>query len=204
MSIKSLQHSSLSDNRFYRSMLAGNEYYVPFTPADDILEEIVLASSASSVTLSGLGAYTDYQHLQVRMTVSDTRSGADGNTDLTVRFNGDSTYGNYSHHRLRGRQNGTIEGAGTALDDDIRLRFVYEGLGGNIFGSGVLDILDFSNSSKNTTARFLGGAVNPANESEVTLTSGLYKNTSAITSIQFNSLYDGFATGSRFSLIGVR
>ena len=198
MSIKSLQHSSLSDNRFYRSMLAGNEYYVPFTPADDILEEIVLASSASSVTLSGLGAYTDYQHLQVRMTArTDRASSVD---EIIVQLNAD-TGTNYTTHYLNGTGS-AVESFEDLSINGMRVRAAGSTATSNVFAPAVIDILDFSSSSKNTTTRTFN---HDAGNNHVRLLSGLWLNTAAVTSIKFDQLYgSNFGTGSRFSLIGVR
>ena len=49
------------------------------TGAYDLLETTTLTSSASSVTFSGLGSYTDYKHLQIRMVI-------DSISDISVLF----------------------------------------------------------------------------------------------------------------------
>ena len=100
MAIKSLSSSSLTNNVFYRSLLAGNE---AFNPSDeDVLAETVLTSSASSVTFSSLDTLAaGYQHLQVRFVARDSFSANDRAVD--VRINGDSV-DKYSSHRLLGME----------------------------------------------------------------------------------------------------
>jgi len=64
MAIKSLLHSSLSDNRFYRSMLVGNTAYSPVPPAPSFLASAPLwldASDASTITESG-GAVSQWDN----------------------------------------------------------------------------------------------------------------------------------------------
>ena len=204
MAIKSLQHSSLTDNIFYRSLLAGNEYYAPFIPADDILEEIVLTSSASSVTFSGLGAYTDYQHLQIRMTVRGSQG--TNATQSFMYFNSDTTFANYASHALRGPDSSVTSTAilGTLGGVAFVTRHSAANETANAFSPGVIDILDFADTSKNTTARILAG--NAGAEQRIDLVSGVYLQTSAVTSITIEEQFSGtnFVAGSRFSLIGVR
>ena len=198
MAIKSLSHSSLSDNRFYRSMLAGNEYYVPFTPADDILEEIVLASSASSVTFSGLDAYTDYQHLQIRMVGRSDRSSDDEN--LQIQFNGVTT-ASYANHFLQATTS-VASGAEISNTGMWARNLTAASSAASAFSAFVIDILDFSSTSKNTTVRTLGGSTD---QKFIALSSGAYFSTDAITSVELSTQFaNDFVTGSRFSLIGVR
>ena len=204
MSIKSLQHSSLTDNIFYRSMLAGNEYYVPFTPADDILEEIVLTSSASSVTFSGLGAYTDYQHLQIRAVTQSTSTfgGTVVSLDPRIRFNSDIG-SNYARHYLQGAGASGISSQANTSSTQINVNGAQVSSDdSNIYASWVFDVLDFSSSSKNTTVRSLSGTSNP-DQPRIVFGSGAYFVTDAITSMELIGS-GNFTIGSRFSLIGVR
>jgi hypothetical protein len=75
--------------------------------------------------------------------------------------------------------------------------------GTNTFGSIVIDILDYQNTNKFKTARGLGGSDNNGN-GEIYLTSGLWRDTSAITSV---SLFPGVGTTfnqySSFALYGI-
>ena len=194
MANKSLQHSSLTDNIFYRSMLAGNDAFLPEFESDDFLEEVVLTSSATSVTFSGLGAYSDYKHLQIRLLARNNLATNYGSMKAT--FNNDSS-SSYSWHRTRGTGSAVNSQAG------INKAFMFASIQGapsaaNTFAPMVCDILDFSNSSKNTTVRILNGHTN-----EVTLFSGAYFKTDAITTINFSpDTGNNFVSGCRFSLYG--
>ena len=196
MAIKSLQHSSLTDNVFYRSMLAGNEAFDD--SSDFLLEEVVLPSSAASVTFSDLGAYaSEYQHLQIRAAVRTDRAAT--SDDVTVTIN--SITNSYAYHTLLGNGSTVISGEDSPSKPYMR---IFHGASGatataNAFGAFVMDILDFSSSSKNTTIRALAGSSSTA----VSLNSGLTNNTAAVTSITLDQVSgSNFISGSRFSLYG--
>ena len=165
----------------------------------DLLETTTLTSSASSVTFSGLDAYSDYKHLQIRMT---------GRVDNTtaynlyhMRLNGDSG-SSYSRHALigtgsvvdpSGASTQTLMGVGVAPGSSVT---------SNVFNAAVIDILDFS-SSKNTTVRSLSGSAGGGLDS-ISLLSSAWYNTTAVTSIEIFRASYNFISGSRFSLIGVK
>ena len=199
MANKSLLHSSLTDNIFYRSMLAGNEAYFPEFESDDFLEEVVLTSSATSVTFSGLDAYSDYKHLQIRMIARSTYNNT--SSDLYMRFNGATT--NYFWHRLYGSGNSVASGA-LASQDRIGIGFPPAATNGTgVFGGFVTDILDFSSGSKNTTVRSLNGFMGTTGNKYVSLNSGAWGSTAAVTSLEIGDYYGGgLAQYSRFSLYG--
>ena len=172
--------------------------------AFDLLETTTLTSSASSVTFSGLGAYTDYKHLQVRwITRTNNASGFD---IMAMRVNND-TGTNYTYHVLNG-DGSSVTSYGDVSQDKAQLlsRMAAASTPTNIFSSGITDVLDYS-SSKNTTIRTLSGATNVADASQrrINLMSNLWTNTAAVTSLSFISWYGAsFIAGSRFSLIGIK
>jgi hypothetical protein len=183
-------------------MLAGNDAFFPEFESDDFLEEVVLSSAASSVTFSGLGTYATagYKHLQVRIAIRETGAGT-GLQSFYVRFNAD-TGTDYAFHRLEGNGSGVSSSSATSINRIQVQDVVARGASGSgIFGVMILDILDFSNASKNTTARILSGAAEGSNNS-IILTSGLYNDTSAITSIELQTAVNSSEVGSRFSLYG--
>jgi hypothetical protein len=116
-----------------------------------------------------------------------------GDTYIKFQFNGD-TANNYTYHQILGNGSSVIGDAGTSLN----------GAGaawtaGTNFSGAVTDILDFSDTTKNTTIRNLSG-----NDVQVRLTSGLWIDTSAITSTTILPNVGNFITGSRFSLYGIK
>ena len=161
--------------------------------AYDLLETEVLATSAS-VTFTGLGAYSDYKHLQLRIVGGVTTTG--GFLDnFNIRLNSDSGV-NYYTHQLQG-DGSSVASSGFSSD---KIQFQDTLPRDSLFGALVIDILDFSSTSKNTTLRCLAGGTNTS-ENNIGLYSGLWVNTNAVTQLD---LYDTYKAGSRFSLYGVK
>ena len=156
--------------------------------AYDLLETTVLTSSASSVSFTGLDSYTDYKHLQLRIV-------ANGGGLIYQRFNSD-TGSNYAEHRLYG-DGSSVNSQGFASQTEMIIGFGTTTT--DVFAACVVDVLDFSSSNKNTTVRSLGG-----DNSDVALGSGLWNNTNAVTSTDIFPNSGSFATGSRFSLYGIK
>ena len=200
MTIKSLQSTSLTNNVFYRSMLAGNDAFFPESESDDFLEEVVLTTSASSVTFSGLASYATagYKHLQVRaLTRTDNNSALD---NLYVQLNGDSG-ANYAKHELFGDGSTVYSGASANYSQMTWLYTQGATETSGVFSPTVLDLLDFSSTTKNTTLR--GSSAWVGGTKRLAFHSGLWMNTAAVTSITFTP-HDGnnIVAGTRISLYG--
>ena len=178
------------------SMLAGNvpEHHVL------IAETTVGAGGAASVTFSNIPA--DYQHLQIRgiarCTVAQVVQSGVG-----LQFNSD-TGSNYATHQLQG------DGANASSSAFTSQQHIYFGyLAGssassNVFGSLVLDILDYASTSKNKTIRSLSGTDNNGS-GLVALRSGLWMSTSAISSMSLVPRDGGsWSQYSTFQLYGVK
>jgi len=166
--------------------------------AYDLLTTTVLSTTTASVTFSSLGSYSDYKHLQIRAVTKDD-AGSTNLNRIDIRLNSDSG-SNYTYHYLNGNGSTVASSAGTS---QTRLQF-FDVIGGgndtNIYGAAVIDILDFSSSSKNTTVRSIGGGL-AGSETDISLGSGVWLNTAAVTSIQIFGNFN-YAAGSRFSLYG--
>ena len=168
--------------------------------AFDLLETTVLASSASSVTFSGLGAYSDYKHLQIRWVAKSTANNQD---HLKLTFNGSSA-SSYVDHNLNGDGSAVSSNASSPSQTYIRLLFANAYSGAPGFASGVMDVLDFSSASKNTTIRSLHGYQYPVQRTRIVLSSGAWFNTTAVTSLTLTAFSDQLAANSRFSLYGIK
>jgi hypothetical protein len=167
----------------------------------DLLETTTLGTAAASVTFSNLNNYSDYKHLQVRYTVRTSR--AQSFDTMLTRLNSDSG-SNYARHSLVGDGSSVSSEASTSQTSVNSVRIIGNNATANIFAAGVVDILDFSNSSKNTTLRFLTGRLETG-LNEIGLTSGLWNNTAAVTSVQFlPGTGPNFNIGCRFSLYGIK
>ena len=162
----------------------------------ELLETQTLGTATSSVTFTGLDSYTDYKHLQIRM-ITEATSGSGENLLLT--FNSD-TGTNYARHQLFGNGSSVVSGADTSTTG------IWTALPSSVnFVSSVTDILDFSSTSKNTTVRTLtSGIFGGSNDDYILLRSGVYINTNAITSLTLTAISSNIATGSRFSLYGIK
>ena len=165
--------------------------------AYDLLETTVLTSSASSITFSGLDAYTDYKHLQVRAVARN--SNGNYNSEMNVQFNGVSGT-SYAYHYVYGSS-----ASGVSSTDGMEDIWVTgNSYAPNRYGGIVMDILDFASTNKNTTVRSLSGF--GGFNSQIRFTGGLFVNTSAITSITFDSYVptQDLHSGTRISLYGVK
>jgi hypothetical protein len=187
---------------------ASNSITTPsaFTPESgyDSLATVTLSSSASSVTFSGIPS--GYKHLQIRGIIKDVTTGAADYDALRIQYNGD-TATNYSWHYLKGEGVGS-GGVGQASSSSYLWSgtVIRSGTGQtSAFSTSVIDILDYANTSKYKTQRWLNGTEFNALYPWVGLGSGLWQSTSAITSIKmYMDTGVNFAEYSQFALYGVK
>ena len=170
------------------------------------LESVILTGTQATIEFSNVNTNygSTYQHLQLRGLVRTNRSGQTNDTVL-MTFNGDGG-SNYFWHRLRGDGSSVTSFAATSqasinLNDAVSAG----NTAANIFTPFIMDILDPFETSKNTTIRTLGGQVASTyfGSGDVSLHSGAWNNTNAITTITFDGIGD-FIAGSRISLYGMR
>ena len=159
-----------------------------------------LSTAAASVTFSSIPA--DYTHLQIRAIARTGRTGQNGDFFKTT-FNAD-TASNYSWHLLTGDGASTGTGSGSSVAYMEANRFASNSTSANIFGAIVLDILDYANTNKYKTMRYLGGYDNNGS-GEIQFGSGNWRSSSAITSITFtqSGAYN-ILQYSTFTLYGVK
>jgi hypothetical protein len=143
-----------------------------------------------------------FKHLQLRM-ITRGSIGSVG-TNVDVQFNGD-TGTNYWTHFLESNSSAVSSasaGGGSTLG-------IYAGwgagasAGANIFGAGVWDILDYTNTNKVKVIRALSGMDNNGSGT-LLFNSGSWSNTAAITSIKILPNSGTFAEYSSFALYGIR
>lgn len=170
--------------------------------AYELISTTVLGASQASVTFSGLGtSAAAYKHLQLRMVVRTDRGFADDR--MIYRFNSD-TGSNYAYHQLRGNGADVSGGdvGGTSATGASTGRISGGSSAASSYAGCVLDVLDFASTTKNKTARSLTGMTS---NNYISLDSGLWMSTSAVTSITLLSAFSAnFVSGSRFSLYGIR
>jgi hypothetical protein len=170
----------------------------------DLLETQTLTGSASSVTFSSLSVYAStYQHLQLRVLVRSNNAQVWEETKLT--FNGNSS--GYRSHILAGTGSSVFSTWTDATDTYMKPWAFAVGANAtaNTFGAAVIDILDPFETTKNKTIRTLGGRVPSNGETRIALSSGLWANTAAVTSITIApEAGSSWSQYSRFSLYGIK
>lgn len=175
--------------------------------AYDALATVTLSASASSITFAGIP--TGYKHLQLRYMAKGSSGSGGYPTGAYLSFNGDTTNGNYFGHYLRG--DGSSASAGSALSARNNLVFAPGSSGSwsstSLFGVGIIDILDYSSTSKNKTIRSLSGA-DANGAGAVGLMSTAWANsTTAINSITIDAdatYQTNFIQNSQFALYGIK
>ena len=192
MAIKSLKSGS-----YGRSVMAGNSLILP-GDFESIATTTVGSGNAASVTFSSIPQ--TFTHLQLRILMR----GSSGSQNAGfVRFNSDSA-NNYVNHQLFGNGSTITSNGGSSVSGCYIQKIPGSSDAASCFGVAVMDILDYKNTNKYTTTRYLGGDdLNGAGFAF--LGSGLWLNTAAITSI--NIVTDGggdFVQYSHFALYGIR
>jgi hypothetical protein len=165
----------------------------------ELIQSHVLGSSTSSVNFASLNTYASiYKHLQLRMVARGT-NGAAGIV-LKMRFNGD-TGTNYTEHGLQGDGSSVTSFGGANTDYLLATAMTAAGATANSFSGIIIDILDSYSTTKNKTMRSLSGSTG---FNRIILSSGVYRNTDSMTSIDLFAAGNDIAAGSRFSLYGIR
>jgi len=149
-----------------------------------------LGSATSSVTFSSIsGSYTD---LSIVINSGSTASGQ----DIRCRFNSD-TGSNYSFTYLTG--NGSAASSNRATSQTF-MPLDYNGyLSGSIATTTIINCMNYSNST--TYKTILGRFSTTAFGTDAAV--GLWRSTSAITSIEFLTSASTFLAGSTFTLYGI-
>jgi hypothetical protein len=156
----------------------------------------VTTATQTNITLSNIPS--GYRHLQIRLIARGSNADTAGN--IFMRLNGD-TGSNYSWHYLQG-DGSAASSSGTGNATSILCsRITAANAGANIFGTAIIDILDYTDTNKYTTIRSLTGQ-DQNGAGQVRLDSGSWRNTAAVTSITF--LYTNFVQNSTFALYGIR
>jgi hypothetical protein len=184
---------------------AWKEWYAAIQPTYELLETQILPSNQASVVFSNLNSSygSSYQHLQLRVIAR----GSLNSQIVSMQINGD-TGNNYAWHGLAGEIAGGVRGVRSSGGSSQSSIFRASAQGSpdaasQVFGAGIIDILDAFETTKNKTVRSIAGQLIPNDES-IAIFSGLYNSTSAINSITLFRSSSSFIAGSRFSLYGIR
>lgn len=201
MSVRKFSSASIASAAIKSSKLWDQETF-PGT-FESISTAIVDSSGASTIDFTNIPQ--NYTSLQIRLIGRTDRAGSVLDY-FKLQFNSDTST-NYSWHELYGDGNVGTQG-GTSANEIRLFRATGASAGASMFGVSIIDIIDYANTSKFKTVKSLGGG-NPNTtvngDTEISLTSGNWRNTNAITSIQ---LKPGGGTNwvqySNFALYGIR
>ena len=156
------------------------------------------ATPVTSVTFGSIPQ--TYTHLQIRYIAR----GFSNLAGVMITINSD-TGTNYSNHNVGGNSSITFAGGSATQSNPLLGYMTPSGSGSNIFGAGITDILDYSNTNKYKTVRTLSGTDDNGTTSYLSLLSDLWQSTSAITSINLNAQFGStFAQHSSFALYGIK
>ena len=160
----------------------------------------VTVGSGGSSSISFTSIPSTYQHLQVRGIARGTAAYTYSN--LFFQFNLD-TGSNYSYHYIYGNGSAAGVAAGTTQSSILGARITDGSATASVFGACVFDVLDYKSTNKYKTLRHLGGVDNNGG-GEIYLSSGLWMNTAAVSSIQIVSGNGNLAQYSSFALYGIK
>ena len=160
------------------------------TNSYESIATVLVTSNQSSIDFTSIPQ--TFKHLQIRAltTCSSASSGT------IIQFNGD-TGANYKSHAVYGSGGGT----GSFVFTPLYSPNFMGGAKTTSPGGAIVDILDYTNTNKNTTTRSLDGY--DANGSGyIGLSSGLWMNTAAVTSIKMS--FTNITDGASFALYGIK
>ena len=180
----------------------------PFSSFESI-QTVNVGSPVATITFSSIPA--TYTHLQIRGIVQTDR-GTYSVDNMITRFNSD-TASNYAWHYISGGYTTTpiVEAGGGGSATFMYNLYVSTSVPGTTFAGVVMDILDYANTNKFKTVRTLNGfdvngtAGTGSYGGTVNFMSGLWRSTSAVTSITFApEAGTNFAQYSQFALYGIK
>lgn len=168
---------------------------------ESIATVTVGAGGSSSISFTSIPS--TYKHLQVRLIGRSDRGGGNNGDYIKLTMNSD-TGANYADHQLTGDGSTAATSVATSANFIRMNRIAATSSTTNVFGTIVMDILDYQNTNKYKTTRQLGG--NDTNGSgDVWFISGLWQSTSAISSLTLTvGGGTNFLQYSSFALYGVK
>lgn len=173
------------------------------TAFDSIQTFAVTSGGAATITFSSIPA--TYKHLQIRCLMRGTSSA--NSFDVLMRFNGDTT-SKYTGTQLYGDGSGTALHSGLAGGVAATNAYPFYTMAdtgqANTWGPGILDIIDYTNTSKYKVWKSLEGYEASGTDGLILLRQGSYIVTTAISSISLTADTGSFKENSHFALYGIK
>lgn len=140
-----------------------------------------------------------FKHLQLRFMFKNNDSGSFNNSPM--RFN-NVTSGYFEHYLTSDTAINATGGANLSAFNTI-IWAASTSLNANVFSTGVVEILDYSSTSKTKVVRSHGGGNNNTS-GIVWLHSGLFNSQDAVSSIQVDTGGQMVSEHSQFALYGIK
>ena len=169
---------------------------------ESIATVTVGAGGASSVSFSSIPS--TYKHLQVRWVARTSAAAPGSEGDLIIVYGTPHAANGYGHMIFGNGTSASVVNSGGASFSQYASYTTSSTQGSSIFGAGILNVLDYSNSNKYKTWRTLGGW-DSNGSGFVSLSGGLQADTSVLTGLTFaiNS-GNSFAQYTTFALYGIK
>jgi hypothetical protein len=159
---------------------------------ESIATVTVGSGGASDITFSSIPS--TYTHLQIR---GIARGSGDGQLDTTLNSD---TGANYSCHSALGYGSGA---APNAESNSSKITMEAYTNATSVFAAYIIDILEYTNTNKYKTTRNLAGYDNNS-AGRVSINSGNWRNTNAITSVTLTARSQTFQQYTQFALYGIK
>jgi hypothetical protein len=172
----------------------------PTALAYDSIATTTLGSTQATISFTSIPS--TYTHLQIRFFAKCSTAG--GGVPGRMRFNSD-TGSNYSYHYLVGNGVSALSGGAATQTAAYIGTITDSGSGGAplTFSTGIIDILDYANTNKNTTIRQFGN-YDDNGGGQLGLYSSLWQNTAAVSRIDLTVDSTTFSQYTKFALYGMK
>jgi hypothetical protein len=198
MGIRSLKTASISTGA-KRSKFWDQSAVISTTAYESIATVSVGSGGSTSASFTSVPA--TYSHLQVRVFGRGTGTG--NREYIAIRFNND-TASNYWWHGFGGSGSAaSAETSGSTSTDLIKAGFSVIPVAdsaANIFGSAVIDVLDYASTSKYKTTRAIAGQDQNDTTGRLNIVSGVWRNTAAVNRVD---LFLGAVNWNQYSSIAL-
>jgi hypothetical protein len=204
MAIRRFSNSSIATGAKSSKLWDGETFPGYF---ESIATVVVGSSGASEIIFDNIPQ--NYTHLQIRFTARSTRDYNGNSGDVIAVQINSGNINTTNAHWLYGNGSSALAATNNpyiALITDVSGGAAYTHPSN--FGSGIIDIIDYSNSNKNKTVKALsgfdtnGGPTN-GDLGAILLASSFYNTTASISRLRITCLVN-FMQHSNFALYGIR
>jgi len=196
MGIRSLKTASISTGT-KRSKVWDQSAVINNNSYESIATVTVTGSSTDTISFTSIPS--TYKHLQLRITQQTSAY----DVWHIIGFNNDTTYTNYWNHRMFGVGSGAVETQ--AYNNQYVYYEAVSGHSTTSMAGQIIDILDYTNTTKNKVVRHLSGHDNNGT-GFIWFGSVVWNSTSTINRLDYGIPGSGktYAANSSFALYGIK